>query len=122
MPAIRTFARPVNDIVTLSIPREYRSYSFEIMLVPVREHDTASPVWAGLCESAMTKNVDGPHDMASIRESLKSAKDVLSLEGLERANPGFVDRLICAEQQRNGISVLSCEKSFRRLQNTEVIP
>ena len=50
------------------------------------------------------------------------AKDVLSLEGLERVNPGFVDRLICAEQQRNGISVLSCEKSFRRLQNTEVIP
>ena len=37
MPAIRTFARPVNDMLTLSIPREYRSYSFEIMLVPVRD-------------------------------------------------------------------------------------
>ncbi len=76
MPAIRTFARPVNDMLTLSIPREYRSYSFEIMLVPVREHYAAPPAWAGLCESAMTRNIDGPHDMASIRESVKAAERV----------------------------------------------
>ena len=76
MPAIRTFAKPVNDMLTLRIPREYRSYSFEIMLVPVREHNTALPVWAGLCENAMTKNVDGPHDMASIRESVKAVERV----------------------------------------------
>ena len=76
MPAIRTFARPVNDMVTLSIPREYRSYSFEIMLVPVREQNATLPAWAGLCESAITKNVDGPHDMASIRESVKTAERV----------------------------------------------
>ena len=55
-------------------------------------------------------------------EFSEEAKNVLSLEGLEHANPGFVDRLICAGQQRNGISVLSCEKSFRRLPNAEVIP
>ena len=76
MPAIRTFARPVNDMLTLSIPREYRSYSFEIMLVPVREHDEVLPAWAGLCESAMTRNIDGPHDMASIRESVKAVERV----------------------------------------------
>lgn len=55
-------------------------------------------------------------------EFSEEAKNVLSFEGLEHANPGFVDRLICAGQQRTGISVLSCEKSFRRLPNAEVIP
>ena len=34
MPAIRTFAEPVNDTLTVQIPREYRSYSFEVVLVP----------------------------------------------------------------------------------------
>ncbi len=34
MPAIRTFAKPVNDTVTIQIPEEYRSYSFEVVLVP----------------------------------------------------------------------------------------
>ena len=68
MPAIRTFARPVNDMVTLSIPREYRSYSFEIMLVPVREQNATFPAWAGLCESAITKN-GKPYDKLYITHS-----------------------------------------------------
>jgi hypothetical protein len=34
MPTIRTFAEPVNDTLTVQIPREYRSYSFEVVLVP----------------------------------------------------------------------------------------
>ena len=34
MPAIRTFVEPVNDTLTVQIPREYRSYSFEVVLVP----------------------------------------------------------------------------------------
>ena len=50
------------------------------------------------------------------------AKAVLSVNGLEHMNPGFVDRLIHAEGERQGMPVLSCEKSFRRLANTEVIP
>ena len=37
------------------------------------------PSWAGLCENAITKNVDGPHDMASIRESIKSAERVSAI-------------------------------------------
>ncbi len=41
MPAIRTFAEPVDDVLTVRIPREYSSYSFEVVLVPfVKErHD-----------------------------------------------------------------------------------
>ena len=71
MPAIRTFARPVDDRVTVSVPREYCSYSFEVLLVPVAGQ---SPSWARLCEDAITKNADGPHDMDSIRESIKTAE------------------------------------------------
>ncbi len=55
-------------------------------------------------------------------EFSEEAKAVLSIEGLDHAKPGFVDRLICAEQQRVGVSVLSCEKGFRRMPNAEVIP
>ena len=34
------------------------------------------PAWAGLCEGAITRNHFGPHDMASIRESIASAERV----------------------------------------------
>ena len=50
------------------------------------------------------------------------AHEVLSLDGLESANPGFVDRLIHGEGIHGGMKVLSCEKSFHRLANAEVIP
>ena len=50
------------------------------------------------------------------------ARSVLSIDGLEQMNPGFVDRLIHGESEQKGMVVLSCEKSFRRLSNAEVIP
>lgn len=50
------------------------------------------------------------------------AKEILATEGLERINPGFVDRMICGESAERGLGVLSCEKSFRRMPNAEVIP
>ena len=55
-------------------------------------------------------------------EFSEEAKAVLAMEGLGHAKPGFVDRLICAEQQSVGVPVLSCEKAFRRMPNAEVIP
>ena len=55
-------------------------------------------------------------------EFSEEAKAILAMEGLDHAKPGFVDRLICAEQQRVGVQVLSCEKAFRRMPNAEVIP
>ena len=47
-------------------------------VVPVAEQEGESaedapvsmPSWAGLCGNAITKNVNGPHDMQSIRKSL----------------------------------------------------
>ena len=50
------------------------------------------------------------------------AKSALSIDGLDHANLGFVDRLIHGESESKGFTLLSCEKSFRRLANTEVIP
>lgn len=36
MPAVRTIARPpLNDSVTVHIPEEYRSYSLEIIVLPM---------------------------------------------------------------------------------------
>ena len=34
MPMLRTYAQPINDTVMLKIPREYASYSFQVILVP----------------------------------------------------------------------------------------
>jgi len=55
-------------------------------------------------------------------EFSREAKDILAQDGLDRAKPGFIDRLICAEQQGVGVRVLSCEKAFRRIPNAEVLP
>ena len=38
--------------------------------------ERSHPAWAGLCERAITRNLFGPHDMASIRESIASAERV----------------------------------------------
>ena len=51
-----------------------------------------------------------------------TARAILAVDGLEHAHPGFVDRLICGESAEWGLGVLSCEKSFRRMPNAEVIP
>jgi hypothetical protein len=85
MHTITTYAKPVNDLLTLHIPEEYRSCSFQVVLIPRdKSEDTGEtldnlPTWAGLCESAITKNEDGPHDMASIRNSIKSANRVSAI-------------------------------------------
>ncbi len=82
MPTITTYAKPVNDYLTLRIPEEYRSYSFQVVLIPKMEiadsqsGETRRPAWAGLCENAITKNANGPHDMESIRESITAADRV----------------------------------------------
>ena len=49
------------------------------------------------------------------------AKAALSLQNIAKASPGFVDRLIHGEQSVRGVKVLSCEKDFRRLENTEIL-
>ena len=43
MPTIRTFADPVDDMLTVRIPREYKSYSFEVVLVPFVKESRKKP-------------------------------------------------------------------------------
>ena len=81
MPALKTIARAEGDHVTVRIPEEYRPYFLEIVISPVRREDAGMddaslPAWAGLCEGSITKNADGPHDMESVRESIRSADRV----------------------------------------------
>ena len=40
---------------------------------------------------------------------------------IHKANPGFVDRMLASEYRQQGQITLSCEKSFRRLPDTEVV-
>ena len=40
---------------------------------------------------------------------------------IHAANPGFVDRMLVSGYREQGRITLSCEKSFRRLADTEVI-
>ena len=41
---------------------------------PVDDAPVSIPSWAGLCGNAIVKNLDGPHDMKSIRKSITAAK------------------------------------------------
>ena len=46
---------------------------------------------------------------------------VIEIPGLPKANPGFLDRVLAADYRSRGQITISCEKSFRRLTDTEVI-
>ena len=50
------------------------------------------------------------------------AKRALALPNIAKASPGFVDHLIHGEQVAHGVKVISCEKDFRKLPDTELLP
>ena len=44
MQAVRTFAQPpLSDSVTVHIPEEYRSYSLEVIVLPIMDGDFSFP-------------------------------------------------------------------------------
>ena len=45
----------------------------------------------------------------------------INTPNIHKANPGFVDRMLASGYREQGQITLSCEKSFRRLADTEVI-
>jgi len=55
-------------------------------------------------------------------EFSSEARAALCLPNIDHASPGFVDRLIHGEQHAQGVTVLSCEKSFRKLPDAIVLP
>lgn len=46
---------------------------------------------------------------------------ILETPNLDRANPGFIDRVIAEEYRAAGATTVSCEKSFRKLPMALVI-
>lgn len=48
-------------------------------------------------------------------------KAAIHIENIHKANPGFVDRILASDYQSRGQITLSCEKSFKRLPDAEVI-
>ena len=40
MPAIETIARPRRNRISIAVPREYGSYSFQVILLPIASGDT----------------------------------------------------------------------------------
>ena len=46
---------------------------------------------------------------------------VISSPNLAKASPGFLDRVLTADYRAHGQITLSCEKSFKRLPDTEVV-
>ena len=49
-------------------------------------------------------------------------KAILETPGLDASNPGFVDHMIVAGYAAHGHDTYSCEKAFRRLSGTEILP
>ena len=47
--------------------------------------------------------------------------EAMALPRLHKANPGFVDRMLAADYRSRGMTTLSCEKSFARLPDAEVL-
>ena len=48
-------------------------------------------------------------------------ESVISLPNLAKASPGFLDRVLAADYRSRGQITLSCEKSFRRLPDVEIV-
>ena len=42
MPTIQTIASPVRDRISVQVPKEYRAYSFQVILVPLAPERTVA--------------------------------------------------------------------------------
>ena len=40
MPTIKTIARPIRNRISIKVPKEYSSYSFQVLLVPLLSEKT----------------------------------------------------------------------------------
>ena len=48
-------------------------------------------------------------------------ESVISLPNLAKASPGFLDRVLASDYRSRGQITISCEKSFRKLPDVEVV-
>ena len=96
----------VSALVTLLLPQSVKG---------ALQHHYAFTKEEALQSLLAFSRTDGIRVAGSIRATLASPN-------LAKANPGFVDRMIVGEYATTGSDTYSCEKSFRRLAGTVVIP
>ncbi len=74
MPMLRTYASPVDNRVTVTIPKEYAAYSFQVILVPCN----ATPVRAAKNDihifDSLHSDWGGDGTPTEIAEELRAAR------------------------------------------------
>ena len=70
------------------------------------------------CEAVEVLKEISEDDSIAFSEGVDS---VVSIPNLAKANPGFLDRVLAADYRSRGQITISCEKSFRRLPDAEVV-
>ena len=76
MPALRTYARPVDDMVMVKIPKEYAAYSFQVILVPCSVKPECTPSPDIHVFDALHSDWGGEGSADAIAESIRASRRV----------------------------------------------
>ena len=76
MPTLRTYAKPIDDTVMVKIPKEYASYSFQVILVPCRMPRTPSEAADIHIFDTLHSDWGGNGSPDEIAESIRNARSV----------------------------------------------
>ena len=101
MPSIRTYASPVSNQVTIDIPREYASYSFEILLMPVR-HERKKMGFVEFLRSAQVE--EGELDLTRNHQDYPREVALCEMKGLKKPS---VDSLIAVSAVSEGLTLVT---------------
>lgn len=109
------------DVILAVYRRQQAGYVFRVSNLVISEAYYAMQQHYGVDKKTV---LDALRTLSNQRcfEFTPEAKAALALGNIDRTNPGFVDRLIHGEQHTKGVTVLSCEKSFRKLPGTVIVP
>ena len=75
MPPIQTIASPYRDRISVAVPKEYRSYSFQVILVPLAPHDGENSVRRVSTRRRKSTFVDALLSCPKMDEELDIARD-----------------------------------------------
>lgn len=76
MPTLRTYARPIDDTVMVKIPKEYASYSFQVILVPCRTPPSTTKATDIHIFDTLHSDWGGEGSADEIAESIRCARTV----------------------------------------------
>ena len=76
MPTLRTYAKPIDDTVMVKIPKEYASYSFQVILVPCRMPHTSSEATDIHIFDTLHSDWGGEGSTDDIAESIRSTRHI----------------------------------------------